>query len=602
MNLQWKVLILVCILAFPVAGASQPAPATPGSGASAPGIMPISQVKPGMRGIGKTVISGQKVEEFQFEVMDILQSGGGPISSEKLILFRMYGPMIDRTGGTAAGMSGSPLYINGRLIGAHSAGFTWQTPQRDIALATPIEDMMKVLNSRPQRASAVEYRTSRPVTSGGKTFDRVIVAWTPGQARQLMAQRPDTPVATPSVVTYAIGLSPRAARLFAQSVAPLGLEVLQGHAGRGDFDATTIVPGSSVGVEEVRGDVEFGGICTVTTRIGDRILVCGHPWENRGDVEYILTASEILTVVKSLQRSFKVGNIGRVIGIIDQDRGTAIAGRLGTLPRLFNVRVVVTDTDAGTRLSLGVQMVRRRDLARAFAPLVALSAVERARNQSGGEGTAIVKLTLRAKGLPGPIVRENMFHSSRDIAVASVLDVVDAMELAFYNDLRRLEPYDLTVEVSLTKRRVTASIVELAVASREVSPGGTLRLRVRLQPYLADATVTRVIEVPIPRDFPRGPAVVVVRSAGVDAQGAPPETVLGSLIQSEPVPWGVASLEDALRVFAEFGRNTDLLVRIVPFGLPATQQDFTRFDVQAGQTLRTDWVIQGTERVPIVVR
>ena len=599
MNLHWKALVLVLILAIPVAGAAQPTPRATGI---VPGIMPLSQVRPGMRGVGKTVISGQKIEEFQFEVMDILQSGGGPISSEKLILFRMYGPMIDRTGGTAAGMSGSPLYINGRLIGAHSAGFTWQTPQRDIALATPIEDMMKVLDLRTRRAAAVEYRTSRPVTTRGVTFDRVVVAWVPGQARQIMAQRPETPVAAPSVVTYVLGLSPRAARLFSQTIQPLGLEILQGHAGRGDFDATAVVPGSSVGVEEVRGDVEFGGICTVTTRIGDRVLVCGHPWGNRGDVEYMLTASEILTVVRSLQRSFKVGNIGRVIGIIDQDRGTAIAGRLGTLPRLFNVRVVVTDTDTGTRLALGAQMVRRRDLARALAPLVALSAVERARNQSGGEGTAIVKLTLRAKDLPAPIVRENMFYSSHDVAIASVLDIIDAMELAFYNDLRRLEPYDLTVEVSLTRRRVTASIVELAVASREVSAGGTLRLRVRLQPYLAEATATRIIEVPIPPDFPRGPAVVVVRSAGLDTQGTPPEVILGSLMQSEPVPWGVSALDDALRLFAEFGRNTDLLVRIVPFGLPATQQDFTRFDVQAGQTQRTEWVIQGSERVPIVVR
>lgn len=592
MKARWNALVLVLILAFPIVGSAQPAP----------GIMPLSQVKPGMRGVGKTVISGQKVEEFQFEVLDVLQAGGGPISADKLILFRMYGPMMERTGGTAAGMSGSPLYINGRLIGAHSAGFPWQTPQRDIALATPIEDMMKVLDLRTHRAGPVEYRTTRPLTANGATLDRVVVAWTPGQARQAMVQRPQAPVATPSVATYAIGLTPRAARLFSQNVQPLGLEVLQGHAGRGDFDATAIVPGSSVGVEEVRGDVEFGGICTVTTRVGDRILVCGHPWENRGDVEYILTASEILTVVKSLQRSFKVGNIGRMIGIIDQDRGTAIAGRLGTLPRLFNIRIVVTDVDAGTRLLLGAQMVRRRDLARAFAPLVALSGVERARNQSGGEGTAIVKLTLRAKGLPTPIVRENSFYSSHDVAIASVLDIVDAMELAFYNDLRRLEPYDLTVEVSLTRRRVTASIVDVAVASREVNPGGALQVRVRLQPYLAEATVTRFIDVSIPRDFPRGPAVVVVRSAGLDTQGTPPEVVLGNLMQSEPVPWGVATIDDALRLFSDFGRNTDLLVRIIPFGLPATQQDFTRFDVQAGQTQRTDWVIQGVERVPIVIR
>ncbi len=592
MDLRAKVLVLVFILAFPIGGAAQPPS----------GIMPLSEVKPGMRGVGKTVVSGQKVEEFQFEVMDILQAGGGPISSEKLILFRMYGPLIEKTGGSAAGMSGSPMYINGRLIGAHSASFIWQTPRRDIALATPIEDMLRVLDIRTKRAGPVEYRTTRPIAVGGVRLDRVVVASNASQARQAAAHLPGVPVALPSVSAYAIGLSPRAARLLSQAVQPMGLEILQGYAGRGDFAAQPIVPGSSVGIEEIRGDVEFGGICTVTMRVGDRILVCGHPWENRGDVEYVLTASEIITVVKSLQRSFKVGNVGQVIGIIDQDRGTAIAGRLGTLPRLFNIRVVVTDLDAGTRMALGAQMVRRRDLARAFAPLVALSAVERARNQGAGEGTATVKLTLRAKGLPSPIVRENMFHSSRDVAIASVLDIIDAMELAFYNDLRQLDPHDLTVEVSITKRRVTASIVDAAVASREVSPGGVVRVRVRLQPYLGDGTVSRIIEVPIPRDYPRGPAVVVVRSGGLDTQGAPPEAVLGSLMGSEPVPWGVASLDDALRVFEQFGRNTDVLVRILPFGLPATQQDFTRFDVPAGQTLRTDWVIQGTERIPIVIR
>lgn len=590
--LRVKAFVLLFVLAFPILGAAQPSS----------GIMPLSEVKPGMRGVGKTVISGQKIEEFQFEVMDIMQAGGGPIASEKLILFRMYGPLVEKTGGSAAGMSGSPMYIKGRLIGAHSASFTWRTPRSDIALATPIEDMLKVLDIRTKRAGPVEYRTTRPITVGGVRLDRIIVASTASQARQAIAGRPDIPVATPSESAYAIGLSPRAARLLSQVIQPMGLEIQQGYAGRGDFPAEPIVPGSSVGIEEVRGDVEFGGICTVTTRVGDRILVCGHPWENRGDVEYVLTASEIITVVRSLQRSFKVGNIGRMIGVIDQDRGTAIAGRLGALPRLFNIRVIVTDVDAGSRTSLGAQMVRRRDLARTFAPLVALSAVERARNQGGGEGTAIVKLTLRAKGLAAPIVRENMFHSSRDVAVASVLDIIDAMELAFYNDLRELNPYDLTVEVSFTKRRITASIVDVAVASREVSPGGVLRIRVALQPYLADRPVTRVIEVPVPRDYPRGPAVVVVRSAGLDTQGAPPESVLGSLIGSEPVPWGVASLDDALRVFEQLGRNTDVLVRILPFGLPTTPQDFTRFDVQAGQTLRTDWVIQGTERIPIVIR
>ncbi|MDR7483511.1 MAG: SpoIVB peptidase S55 domain-containing protein [Armatimonadota bacterium] len=595
MNVRPGMLLLAILLmlpSLPAAGAPQ----------STPPILPIDQVRPGMRGIGKTVVTGQRVDEFQFEVIDILRGAGGPITSDRMILFRMTGPLVQRTGGSAAGMSGSPLYVHGRLIGALSASFIWQTPRRDIALATPIADMLKLLERPPARRSgAAVYRTSQPFVLDGRAYDRVVVAPTP-RAAQFAGRLPGVAVAAPAVAAYALGLSPRASRLLATLVQPQGLEILQGYASKGTFAVHPVTAGSTVGVEEVRGDVEFGGICTVTVRVGARVLVCGHPWANQGDVEYILTAAEVIAVVNTLERPFKVGNLGSVIGVVDQDRGTGIVGSLGPLPRLFNLRVIVTDLDAGGRVQLGAQMVRRRDMARALAPLVALSAVERARNQAAGEGTATVRLTLRARGLERSIVRENMFYSTRDIATASVLDVVDAMELAFYNDLRRLEPYDLTVEISLARRRVTASIVDVAAQSREVSPGETLRVRVRLQPYLADRVVTRLVEVPVPADFPRGPAVVIVRSAGVDEPRVPVEARLASALQAEPIPWGVDSLQDALRLFAEFGRNTDILVRIVPFGLPATQLEFTKFDVPAARFDRTEWVIQGSESIPILIR
>ncbi|MDR7543817.1 MAG: hypothetical protein QN120_06180 [Armatimonadota bacterium] len=586
------VLILTLALTAPVAG--QPA--------QAPAILPLERVQPGMRGIGKTVISGQRIDEFGFEVLDILQSGGGSIGADRLVLFRMFGPLPERTGGTAAGMSGSPLYINGRLIGALSAAFTWQSPQRDIALATPIADMLKVLDRRSGAALPV-YRASRPHLIGGRLVERVVVASDLRQARRLQAVGlAGVAVAAPAVATFSRGLSPRAERVLTEVLKPMGYEILQGHGGRADFAARPVEPGSSVGIQEVRGDVDFGGICTVTARIGNRVLICGHPWENLGDVEYVLAASEVITVVRALPRPFKVGNLGQIIGIVDQDRGAAVAGTLGRLPRLFNVRVVVTDQDTGTRVDLGAQMARRRDMVRLFAPLVALSAIERARNQSGGEGTAITKLTLRARGLPSPIVRENTFYSTRDVATAAVLDVVDAMELAFYNDLKQLEPFDLTVETVITRRRQTASIVDAEVSSREISPGATLGVRVLLRPYLSESTVTRIVEVPVPPDFPRGPAFVIVRSAGIDQPGVPVESQLGQALSGEPIPWGVDSLETALRLFENFGKNTDIFVRVLPFGLPTTAQDFTRFDVPAGRTVRTDWVIQGAERIPVVVR
>lgn len=589
-----KTLILILLLAAPVAGAPQQSPA----------IMKLSEIKPGMRGVGRTVVQGQRIDEFQFEVVDILQAGGGPVGVDRLILFRMFGPLAEQTGGTAAGMSGSPMYIGGRLIGALSASFAWQAPKRDIALATPIEDMLRVLDRRRQGGPALPiYRASRPVAIGGGGFDRFAIAATPSQARGLARLQPaGLAVATPAVAAFARGLTPRASRILTDLLKPMGHEILQGHGGRGDFAAAPVGAGSSVGVQQVRGDVDFGGICTVTARIGSRVLVCGHPWDNLGDVEYVLTASEIVTVVRTMPRPFKVGNLGAMIGIVDQDRGGAIAGTLGPLARLFNIRVMVTDEESGDRVQLGAQMVRRRDMARLFAPLVALSAVERARSQGGGEGTATVKTTLRARGLPSPIVRENVFYSTRDVATASVLEIVDAIDLAFYNELRRLEPLDLTVETSISRGRKTAVIVGVEIESREVRPGGTLRLRITLQPHLAERRVTRHIEVSVPGNFPRGPAVVVVRSAGMDEPEVPVEARLARALASEPEPWGIGSVEDALAIFENFGRNTDILVRILPFGLPATQMDFTQFDVQALRAARTDWVIQGSERIPIVVR
>ncbi|MGH2398545.1 MAG: SpoIVB peptidase S55 domain-containing protein, partial [bacterium] len=134
------VTVLVAALVLPMAGWAQ-AQTLQG----VPPIMPVGEIRPGMRGIGRTVIKGQRIEEFAFEVIGTLKGGGGIIPVSHLILFRISGPLTDQTGGTAAGMSGSPLFINGKLIGALSAGYLFQPNKRDLALATPIEDMLRVL-------------------------------------------------------------------------------------------------------------------------------------------------------------------------------------------------------------------------------------------------------------------------------------------------------------------------------------------------------------------------------------------------------------------------------------------------------------------------
>jgi hypothetical protein len=398
------------------------------------------------------------------------------------------------------------------------------------------------------------------------------------------------------------GLSARGVRLL-QEVWGSARPLQQYDQSTATFEAAPIVGGSSVGILQVRGDVNFGGMCTVTLRTGDKLLICGHPWDQLGDVEYALTTSNIVTVVRTLQEPFKEGTLGELIGKIDQDRGAGIRGIVGRMPQMFAVRVAVTNLDTGKRLEKGMHVVRRRDLARVFAAAMTLTAVDTARDQVLGGGTAKVKITLRAKGLPRTVTRENIFYSSQDVSTAAVSDVPDALNFLFYNDLVSLEPIDMSVEIGLSSKRMTAAIVDAVAERREVTPGGSLRVRLLLRPYRDEAVASRLIEIPIPLNYPRGPAVLLV---GPAARPATPPAQLGAglaqSLQDEPAPSSVSTLQEAIDRFEDFGKSTDVRLQLVPFGLPATGGDFVKFDVFAGDMVRTDWVVQGGTEIPIIVR
>jgi hypothetical protein len=577
-----------------------------------PPIMPLDEVKPGMRGIGRTVIQGQKIEEFTIEVIGILRGGGGIIPVRHLILFRTSGPVIDRSGGTAAGMSGSPLYIHGRLIGALSAGYLFQPEKRDLALATPIEEMLPVLDLPVGGSSRAQapgpwprvFVADPPVRVGSQEVRTVVIADTLDQARRIdAAGLPQTtafvPATSPAVVS---GLSPRAVRLVEQVLGP-ARPLLQYDDSPTSFVAAPITGGSSVGILQVRGDIIFGGICTVTLRVGDKLLICGHPWELLGEVEYALTTSDVVTVVRTLERPFKEANLGDLVGKIDQDRGPAIRGILGQMPRMFAVRVEVFDRDTGRRVVKGMQVVRRRDLAKLFTTAMTLTAIDRARDQVLGGGTATVRMTVRGRGLPRPLTRENVFYNSRDVALAALLDLPDALNFLFYNDLATVDPIDVRVEVGLSTRRQTAALVEARVEQREVSPGERLRVRLRLRPYQEAEVVSRVVEVRIPPNYPRGPAVLVVGGAGKEIPVEfPLEQRLTQFLLKEPEPSPATTLEEAIQLFEDFGKSTDILMQLVPFGLPPEGREFVKFDVFAGEIVRTDWVIQGQVQIPVLVR
>jgi len=571
-----------------------------------PPIMRLAEVKPGLKGIGRTVVKGQRVEEFNFEVIGILNGGGGFINSKHLILFRASGPMVDQIGGTAAGMSGSPLYSNGKLVGALSAGYINVVGKRDIALATPIEEMLPVLErpaGNPQGRWPRAFTAAAPIRIGNRHIDKIVIATDPAQARRVEhAHIPGMTVFRPaSFPATIVGLSPRAQRLVVQALRLQ--EPFQTYAagGEAEFPTEPIVGGSSVGVLQVRGDLLFGGICTVTLRVGDRLLICGHPWEDLGDVEYALTSSEVITVIRTIERPFKEANFGEVIGKIDQDRGTAIRGVVSQFPRMFAVRVEVTNQDTGTMVQKGMQVVRRRDLVKAFATAMTLTAFDKARDQTAGGGTATVRITLRGKGLPRELVRENVFYSSRDVGSAAAGDLPDFLNFLFHNDLVAVEPVDARIQVTFSGRRTTAAITNAQVEQREVSPGETLRVQVLLRPYQQGAQVSRVITVPVPKNFPRGPAVLSIGPAGGGSDFPADAKLMADLVR-EPDPIRGGTLTDAIEFIEDFGKNTDIQIQLLPYGIPSNGSEFLKFDVSTTRFVSTDWVIQGSSQIPILVK
>jgi hypothetical protein len=573
-----------------------------------PAIIPLSEIKPGLRGVGRTVVRGQRIDQFDFEVVGVLQGGGGVIPVKHLILFRVSGPVAERSGGIAAGMSGSPMYINGRLMGALSAGYLFlDKPDADLGLATPIEEMLPLLDLESSSPSGLWPRTftaQAPVRIGSRTVGRVVVAADSTQAASVQQALHGTaafvPAAFPATVT---GLSPRALRIV-ERVLGQKFPLQQFGSGQTSFPPASLTGGSSIGIMQVRGDINFGGICTATLRVGNKLLICGHPWDQLGPVEYAMTASDIITVVRTLERPFKEGNLGDLVGMIDQDRGAGIRGLVGQMPRMFAVRVNVTNLDDGATASRGMLVVRRPDLAKLFASVMALTAVDRARGQILGGGTATVKVSLRGRGLPRVITRENIFYNSRDIALAAVLDVPAGLNFLYYNDLAAIDPIDMSIDIGITAKRVTAAITDVQVERRELTPGSMLRVRLAVRPYQEEPLLSRVIDVPIPRNYPRGPAILSIGPLAAAFGGEDPllENQFVRALLSEPQPSPVDNLEDAIDIFEDFGKNTDILIRVIPFGLPTEGSDFVRFDVFAGRAIRTDWVIQGLIQIPILIR
>lgn len=567
-------------------------------------ILPLIQVQAGMDGYGLTVVHGTDIERFNVKILGVLH--GGPASD--LILFRATGPTVQASGGTASGMSGSPIYVGNRIVGALSYGYHFAGPDADLSLATPIEEMLKVLAGQPTETGLSRlYQAADPILTPAGLITRVMVMDTPADASAYNAHPLPRMVAVApvSIPVVASGITGAAWSLVAKTLRRYNVVPLQGYGGMRDFPSPPVEPGSSLGVELVRGDVEIGAIGTVTYRRGNTILAFGHPLLNAGGAAMLLTSAWIDTIVRSVDFPFKEGSTGALIGTVTQDRGTGLAGVLGQLPRTFGVRVTVSDEDRRSRKLLGAMVVRRTDLAEGLVPAAVLSLVQKGLDRVSG-GSAQVHIVLRARGVPKPIVRDDLAFDAQDIATASVLDIPAATQLLFGNYFRDLNPVDMAVDVSVSSKPNTALLVEARPSARTLQPGDKLTVAVSVAPYGDAAKLSREVTVTVPRDFPAGPAFLLVGTAGAlnNANGAPPAQQFQQLVQLEGTPPVAGSLNEAIDQFEHSGKNTELLVELVPEAVLTAAGSNANPGVEsvAGTTIPTDWVVLGRFQIPMTVK
>ncbi len=553
---------------------------------SPPARMPIGEVRPGMRGEARTVVRGVAIESFDVEVLAVVP-GAGPAGD--LILIRASGPLIRQTGGIAAGMSGSPVFLQGRLAGA--IGFGWTFADHSLGLVTPIADMLQALPG----SRAEDRRLPRPVTAAGRVITEVAIRSTPAEAQGVAAGSPRVAVMVPLARPLLLsGLSPRTADLLRTFFEPLGISPIEAATGSSTNVRPPLMPGSAIGVQLMRGDLNAVAIGTMTYRRGDDIVAFGHPFLNRGRTGYLLTSAVIHDVVQSAAFPFKLGSAGAPVGIITEDRRAAIGGRLGPLPPLVGIRTVVTDRDRGRTVRLGTQVLRDPQLGPALALASAIEAVDRALDRIG-EGTASIRLTLRGRGLDGPVVRENVFYHQRDIGSAALIELPEALRLLFANEFVRTGPVDVTIEAEVAQSRQTATVTE-GETERRARRGDVIAIRVTLRPFQGQPVV-RTVELAIPDAFPLGSATVLIRAGGRLA----PEQGLAALLAADPVEAPAPSAAAQLSTFADRDRNTDLVVELIPGA--------ARFPDSTGGTqvqtvhirIATPWVVRGRLQLPITV-
>ena len=473
--------------------------------------VPIEELKPGDQCVGRTVFSGTEIEEFGVEILGVVR-GASP--GADLIIARASGELLEKTG-VLEGMSGSPVYMDGRLVGAIAS--TWAFTKEPIAGITPIAEMLPALDmfdddvrvgERPGRALLVE---TIPLHERASSSIVRIADVAGPRAEELASLEPAgtfrertlLPIAAPLVVS---GADDSFVASVSRVLGSAGLSAVRGTGGGATNAGATLEPGSAVGVQFVGGDANWTAIGTVTHVEGDRLVAFGHPLFNSGSIEMPMVSAFVHTVMPLQSISFKYASGGEVLGAMREDRSRVVAGLVGAAPPTIPLAVNVRADGVDRRYEFDVVSSRR--LSPIFAGLALGGAVSGAARAAG---PASVELRARVDTGDEIIDYSDTFYTTEPaMRLSGELSILMAVisENAFED--KRIEGAEVDVTLAVDEPLIT---IERVDADRAVySPGDDIRLTVVLRP-LRGEPFERHLVLPLPLSARRGNVVVRVGGA-----------------------------------------------------------------------------------------
>jgi hypothetical protein len=573
----------------------------------------VEEVRAGMKGHGKTVMRGTRIETFDAEVLGVLKNTS---PGRDMVLCRLSGLNLEKTG-VVAGMSGSPVYIADKLLGA--VAFTWAFGKEPIAGVTPFCQMHDYVEAYERRDLAEQRKPhqvglERPLHIGGRDYDRVTV---PGAPDAPLPTAADSlwmvPLKTPLAAT---GITPHSLALLRTRFPGVGLVAGPGGSLGGKVPPEehdpVIEPGAALSVALIQGDFDLSGIGTVTHVDGKRVYGWGHPFFGAGSCEFPLMTGYVHAVYPRQSLSFKMGSPLKTVGVINADVSTCIAGWLDRKPDLLPVSMKVRREPGCAAKTFNVKLVRQRAM---IAPLVytALTNSVDMEGELPEELTAELKARIEVEGRP-PVIIQDTFsgasYSSGRAPQALYSQVATVVTLLTYNSYRpvRIERIDCTTYIKTGRR--TADIEAVELDSETYAPGETLKAMVFVRPHKG-LQQRLPVTLKLPADLPEGDYTATVCDDLANARQqlrdnptlSNPQS-LDQVFQALKVQTSVQRTSVVVRV-PHGGVGVALSGKCLPNLPPSMVQILSNSRRTGAQTMTgalvsrhpTEWVVQGSESV-----